>query len=183
MRTKLITLIIILLITLLFVSPVLAEGNRNGSGGPPSNGQPNDNGQPTDSDQMIDNGGQHSNGNGNQNSNDQQDNNRQQNSNGQQTIVLLGQITSIGTESITIQVLNGNVGGKIFIGDAITVSTNDVDFYQWTEEGCVPITDLETTLEEGTLVNVHGSLNEEGEIVISRVTVDITCPNLLERMT
>ena len=176
MGKKLIMSILILLISILLVTPILAEGNRNGNGGPPSNSQPNDSAPPTNDSQSTDSGqltdnrrpndnGQRS-GNGNHNSKDQQGNNHQPNSNGQQKIVILGQITSIGTDSITIQVLNGNVVGKSYIGYTITVSTTVVDFYQWTEEGCVLITDLETTLEEGALVNVHGSLNEDGEIVM-----------------
>ena len=120
---------LVLLMTLVIASPVLA-GNGNGSG------------------QSRGTGGQAS------------------ATGGQQNFSLVGTITALGSDTITIQTITAR-----FAGQVITVQVSDnTRLYQWTEAGKVVISFDDIAVVQS--VNVKGKMTTDGYLA-STVTIDV----------
>jgi len=152
MRKKLIVLIIVALIALVAVVPVLAAGNGNGNGGS-GNGNSNGNG---------------SSGHGHKGPGGR----------AQQYFSVLGTITAIVGDTITVEVSEGSwaVLENVDVGDNLEVTvTDDTLYYEWTPDGRVPVTD-ENPIEVEDTTNIHGTV-VDGVFTADRVTVDVVCQN------
>ena len=85
---------------------------------------------------------------------------------GQQFFTLVGNVTVIGSDTITVEALNDR-----FAGQTITVQvTDNTIFMQWTPVGSVPYSFDKMAV--GDSVNIKGTMTG-GEYIASRVTVDV----------
>ena len=83
-----------------------------------------------------------------------------------QTFSLVGTITAVDNDTITVQALNAR-----FAGQVLTVQlTGSTRFMQWTPDGRLPITLADVTVGDST--NVKGTMSN-GEFIASLVTVDV----------
>jgi len=147
MRKKLIVLIIVALIALVAVVPALAAGNGNGNGG---SGKGNGNG---------------SSGHGHKGPGGR----------AQQYFSVLGTITTIEGDTITVEVSEGSwaVLENVDVGDNLEVIvTDDTLYYEWTPDGRNPI-DFADVVEDD-ITNIHGTV-ADGVFTADRVTVDVEC--------
>jgi hypothetical protein len=86
--------------------------------------------------------------------------------NGQQNFVMVGIITGVENNSITVQTVNAR-----FDGQEITVNvTGNTSILQWTETGKVAI--IFDALKAGDTVHVKGTLKDE-KYTATKVTIDI----------
>ncbi|MFH1634336.1 MAG: DUF5666 domain-containing protein [Chloroflexota bacterium] len=85
---------------------------------------------------------------------------------GQQNFSLVGTITALGNDTITVQALNNR-----FAGQVLTIQvTSSTRFMQWTPSGNVPITFDAVAVGDST--NIKGTVTD-GVYIASRVTVDV----------
>lgn len=85
---------------------------------------------------------------------------------GQQNFSLVGTITAVGTDSITIQTINAR-----FAGQVITVQVSaDTRLYQWTDTGKVVISLSDIAVDQS--VNVKGKMTTDGYLATT-VTIDV----------
>jgi hypothetical protein len=88
-----------------------------------------------------------------------------------QNFALVGTITGLGGDTITVQVQSGNRLVKEYIGEQLTVRvTENTAYHQWTVNGCVP-SDF-GSISVGQTVSIQGVLIEQ-VYVAQRVTVDV----------
>ncbi len=85
---------------------------------------------------------------------------------GQRNFSLVGTITAIDGDVITVQALNDR-----FAGQVLTIqTTSNTRFIQWTSIGSVPISFNEISVDDS--VNVKGTMTD-GTFIASRVTIDV----------
>ena len=88
---------------------------------------------------------------------------------GPQFFSVLGDISDVGSDTITVVVEDGSRLVWPYIGEELTVYvTTSTAFYRWTDEGRVPI-DFDD-VEEGDTTNIHGTVTN-GKFTADRVTV------------
>jgi hypothetical protein len=91
---------------------------------------------------------------------------------GRSLFALVGTITEIGGDTITVQVVEGNRFVWPYVGGTLDIEvTVDTLFYEWTPEGRVPITVAD--IAEGDLASIHGTVTADGAFIADWVTVDI----------
>ncbi|MBU0703358.1 MAG: hypothetical protein KKC18_05780 [Chloroflexi bacterium] len=84
----------------------------------------------------------------------------------QEFFALVGNVTAISNDTITVQTLNDR-----FAGQELTVQvTTSTLFFQWTPDGSEPYSFDEMAV--GDSVNIKGTMTG-GEYIASRVTVDV----------
>ncbi len=84
----------------------------------------------------------------------------------QQDFALVGTVTAIGNDTITVQAVNDR-----FAGQSITVKvTGDTRFVRWTPDGGVPATFDDLNMDDS--VNVKGTI-ADGTFFASRVMMDV----------
>ena len=87
-----------------------------------------------------------------------------------QKFSVLGTITTIDGDTITVQVLEGSQLVWPFIGQALAVQmTPDTLYYEWTPDGLVSITFGDVKVGDRT--NIHGTVAEDGDFTAVRVIV------------
>lgn len=154
MRKKIVILTLVAMLVLTVVSPVLAAGAQatgNGKGA----GQGGNAGQGQPSRQQH----RHT------------ERNVPEDLPGRQYFTLVGVISDLTSDAITVQVHNGNRFVKPFAGDSLTVElTAGTVYRRWTPAGCVEIPFEEVDL--GDTTSIHGSVSE-GVFLAERVTVDV----------
>jgi len=85
---------------------------------------------------------------------------------GQQRFTLVGIVTAVGSDTITVQASNDR-----FAGQELTVQvTSSTSFMQWTPDGSVPATF--DAVAAGGSINIKGTMTD-GVFIASRVTVDV----------
>ena len=85
---------------------------------------------------------------------------------GGQPFSLVGTITAIGADTITVEALNYR-----FVGQELTVKvTGDTRFFEWTADGPLPI--IFDDVDVGDSTNMKGTM-PDGVFVASQVTVDV----------
>lgn len=84
----------------------------------------------------------------------------------QQNFSLVGNITAIDNDSITVLALNDRFAGQVL---EIQV-TDSTSFMQWTPDGRLPITFDDIAVGDST--NIKGIM-ANGEFIASQVTVDV----------
>lgn len=90
---------------------------------------------------------------------------------GGQVFALIGTITALGTDSITVQVQGGNRLVRDYVGQELTVQvTEGTKYMRWTEGGSVPITFADLSVGDST--NIRG-LASDDLFTATRVTVDV----------
>ena len=90
---------------------------------------------------------------------------------GRQYFTLVGIITEVSGDTITVEVYHGNRFVKPYIGLELAVQVNaGTEYRRWTPTGCVPIDPDEVTV--GDTTSIHGMVSDE-TFVASRVTVDV----------
>jgi hypothetical protein len=83
---------------------------------------------------------------------------------------VLGTITAIDGDTITLYVLEGSRLVRPYIGQALTVQMTPATlYYEWTPDGLVPITFGDVGV--GDMTNVHGTVAEDGDFTAGRVTL------------
>jgi hypothetical protein len=83
---------------------------------------------------------------------------------------VLGTITAIDGDTITVQVLEGSRLVWPYIGQALTVQmTPTTLYYKWTPDGLLSITFSDVKV--GNTTNIHGTVAEDGDFTAGRVTV------------
>jgi len=95
--------------------------------------------------------------------------------NARQPFALVGTITALGADTITVQVQSGNRYVKPYIGQELTVQvTGSTRYMRWTADGSVPISFAD--LNVGDATNINGTL-AESTFTATRVTIDVpmTC--------
>jgi len=91
---------------------------------------------------------------------------------GRSLFALVGTITDIGEDTITVQVVEGNWFVWPYVGETLAIQvTVDTLFYRWTPEGRVPIT--VTDISGGDLASIHGTVTADGAFIADWVTVGI----------
>lgn len=125
---------------------------------------------------MAAGGGRNSNGghhNGHQNGH-QMERAREQGSEGlrrRQYFTLVGLISGLADDSVTVQVHSGNRFVKPYVGEVLAVQIDEATEYRrWTPAGCVLIEPAE--VEVGDAASIHGTVTGEG-FLAERVTVDV----------
>jgi len=84
---------------------------------------------------------------------------------------LVGAVTAVGEDSITVLVHAGNRNVKDYVGLELTLLVDeDTKYMQWTEEGSVPASLAEVMVDD--YVNVHGKVLE-GVYTAKRITIDV----------
>ena len=84
---------------------------------------------------------------------------------------LVGTVTAVGEDSITVLVQAGNRNVKDYVGLELTLLIDDhTKVMQWTDEGSVPVTLADVQVDDA--VNVHGKV-VEGVYTAMRITVDV----------
>jgi hypothetical protein len=94
---------------------------------------------------------------------------------GRQLFALVGTITAIGSDTITVQVVDGNRFVWPYIGQGLTLTvqvTDSTRFFEWTPDGRVPIT-LADVAESDT-TSIHGTVAND-VFTANWVTVDVPC--------
>jgi hypothetical protein len=87
-----------------------------------------------------------------------------------QQFSVLGTITEIDGDTITVQVLEGSRLVWPNIGQALDVQmTPTTLYYEWTPHGLEAITF--GAVEKGDTTNIHGTVAEDGDFTASRVIV------------
>jgi hypothetical protein len=90
---------------------------------------------------------------------------------GRDAFALVGTITALGTDTITVQVQAGNRYVKDYIGQELAVQvTANTKYMRWTQNGSVPIGFAD--LEVGDSTNIHGLVSDD-IFTATRVTVDV----------
>ena len=92
-----------------------------------------------------------------------------------QLFALVGTITAIGSDTITVQVVDGNRFVWPYIGQGLTLTvqvTDSTRFFEWTPDGRVPIT-LADVAESDT-TSIHGTVAND-VFTANWVTVDVPC--------
>jgi hypothetical protein len=84
----------------------------------------------------------------------------------QQNFVMVGTITEVGSDSITIQTINARFAGQV---ETVTI-TAETRLYKWTETGKVAISFEEIAV--GQTVNVKSKLTADGYLATT-VTIDV----------
>lgn len=98
--------------------------------------------------------------------------NRWQTATGQQYFALVGIVTAVDAEAITVEVHNGNRFVKPFLGEELTIQLAETTVYQkWTENGCVTAT-FEDVAVDGA-VSIRGTVEDE---VFTASTVTVAVP-------
>ena len=83
---------------------------------------------------------------------------------------VLGTITAIEADTITIQVLEGSRLVQPYIGQALTVQiTSTTLYYRWTPDGLVSISYSDVKVDDRA--NIHGTIADDGDFTTSRVIV------------
>jgi hypothetical protein len=93
-----------------------------------------------------------------------------------QPFALVGTITALGTDTITVEVQSGNRQVKPYIGQDLTILvTGSTSYLHWTSAGSVPITFAD--LGVGNSTNISGVLSGS-TFTATRVTIDVpmSCP-------
>jgi hypothetical protein len=92
----------------------------------------------------------------------------------QQFFSVLGTITDIGSDTITIDVLEGSKVIWAYIGGELTVNlTGSTTYYEWTPDGRIAIAFEDVAV--GDITNIQGTLVAD-VFTATRVTVDVECP-------
>jgi len=90
---------------------------------------------------------------------------------GQQYFTLVGIITGVSGDTITVEVYHGNRFAKPYIGQELVVQVNDsTEYWRWTPAGCLPIDPAEVSV--GDTTSIHGMVSD-GLFVANRVTIDV----------
>lgn len=84
----------------------------------------------------------------------------------QQNFVMVGNITEVGSDSITIQTINARFAGQV---ETVTI-TAETRLFKWTETGKVVISFEE--IEVGQTVNVKSKMTTDGYLATT-VTIDV----------
>mgnify|MGYP003574755591 CR=1 FL=1 len=88
----------------------------------------------------------------------------------QQFFAVLGTITAIDGDTVTVQVLEGSRLVWPYIGQALTVQVTPATlYYVWTPAGLASITFGD--VQVGDKTNIHGTVAEDGDFTASRVIV------------
>ena len=148
MRKQIVLLTVAVILILTIASPALAAGKGQGPGQAPGSGQEQGAGHRY-----------------------QRTEQNQPELPGRQYFALVGVISGLSSDAITVEIHNGNRFVKPYVGEALTVQLDSSTVYQrWTPEGCVPIGFGEITI--GDTTSIHGSVSE-GDFLAERVTVDV----------
>jgi hypothetical protein len=92
---------------------------------------------------------------------------------GRPLFALTGTVASVGADSITVLVYNGNRFVKPYFGQELVVLvTENTRYWQWTPEGCVPIGFGD--VQVGDTTSMQGLVSDE-TFTAQRVTVDVPC--------
>ena len=90
-----------------------------------------------------------------------------------QSFSLVGTITALDGNAITVQVYNGNRIVQPYIGQALTVQVTDSTRYrQWQPGGCIPISFGDVAV--GDTTSIQGTVSNS-TFTAQRVTVDVPC--------
>ena len=86
---------------------------------------------------------------------------------------LVGTITAIGSDTITVQVVDGNRFVEPYIGGELTVQlTGSTNYFEWDPDGRLPI-DFDE-VEVGDTTSIHGTVADD-VFTADRVTVGVLC--------
>jgi len=92
---------------------------------------------------------------------------------GRPLFALVGTITAIGSDTITVQVVDGNRFVEPYIGDVLTVQlTDSTGYFEWDPDGRLPIDFEDVTV--GDTTSIHGTV-VDGDFIADRVIVDVPC--------
>jgi len=90
-----------------------------------------------------------------------------------QLFALVGTITAIGSDTITVEVVDGNRLVWLYIGQELTVQvTGNTSFFEWHSDGRVPITFADVVV--GDSASIHGTVASD-VFTADWVTVDVPC--------
>jgi hypothetical protein len=89
----------------------------------------------------------------------------------QQYFSLVGVITALDGDTITVEVYHGNRIIRPYIGGELTIKlTSSTRYRQWTSDGCIPISFDD--LEVGGTTSIQGTVSG-GAFIADRITVDV----------
>ena len=92
---------------------------------------------------------------------------------GRQLFALVGTITAITDNTVTVEVVDGNRFVWPYIGQELTVQVTDsTRFFEWTPDGRVPITFAGVAV--GDTTGIHGAVAND-VFTANWVTVDVPC--------
>lgn len=94
---------------------------------------------------------------------------------GNSPFALVGKITAIDTESVTVQVVSGNAQVKAYIGQTVTIKTTAATLFRFTDGSITTVIKF-SDLKVGDAVSAGGTLTG-GVWTATRITVGakLTC--------